>query len=169
MYTAKITNEQDLAKVLLHLTAIAPTLKDKEYDVEIKEHREKRSLNANAYSWVLQDKIAKVLNRRIDDIHYEMVLQYGVLETFSIKKEAFESAKRLFDYFKVLGESEVNGTQFIHVRAGVPTHLYNSKEFATFIDGVVAEAQELGIETKTPNEIAELKSLWGEYEKHIAK
>ena len=156
-----VRNEQDLAKVLLQLTAIAPLLKDKDYDVEIKEHREKRSKNANDYSWVLQDKIAKALNRSIDDIHNEMVLQYGVLETYSIKKEAFESAKRLFDYFKVLGESEVNGTQFIHVRAGVGTHHYNTKEFATFIDGVVYEAQQLGIDTKTPNEIAELKSLWG--------
>lgn len=161
MIKMTVKNEQDLSRVLLHLTTIAPLLKEKSYDVEIKEHREKRSKNANDYSWVLQDKIAKALNRSIDDIHNEMVLQYGVLETYSIKKEAFESAKRLFDYFKVLGESEVNGTQFIHVRAGVGTHHYDTKEMATFIDGVVYEAQQLGIDTKTPNEIAELKSLWG--------
>lgn len=161
MIKITVKNEQDLSKVLLYLTTIAPLLKEKSYDVEIKEHREKRSKNANDYSWVLQDKIAKALNRSIDDIHNEMVLQYGVLETYSIKKEAFESAKRLFDYFKVLGESEVNGTQFIHVRAGVGTHHYDTKEMATFIDGVVYEAQQLGIDTKTPNEIAELKSLWG--------
>ena len=156
-----VRNQQDLAKVLLELTSIAPLLKEKQFDVEIKQHREKRSKNANDYSWVLQDKIAKALNRSINDIHNEMVLQYGVLETYSIKKDAFESAKRLFDYFKVLGESEVNGVTFIHVRAGVGTHHYDTKEMATFIDGVVYEAQQLGIETKTPNELAELKSLWG--------
>ena len=27
--------------------------KDKKYDVEIKQHREKRSLNANSYCWKL--------------------------------------------------------------------------------------------------------------------
>ena len=55
---------------------------------------------------------------------------------------------------------DVNGVKFIHVRAGIGTHLYNTKEMSQFIDGVVQEAQNLDIETKTPNEIAELKSLW---------
>ena len=31
----------------------------KPYDVEIKEHREKRSLDANAYFWVLVDRLAE--------------------------------------------------------------------------------------------------------------
>jgi hypothetical protein len=30
-----------------------------------------------------------------------------------------------------------------------------------FIDGVVSEAEELGIQTMTPDEVAKLKSLWG--------
>jgi hypothetical protein len=30
------------------------------------------------------------------------------------------------------------------------------------IDGAVSEAKELGIETDTPEQIAKLKSLWGE-------
>ena len=33
----------------------------KVYDVEIKEHREKRSLDANAYFWVLVDRLAETL------------------------------------------------------------------------------------------------------------
>lgn len=144
----------------MEIANLTPLIKDKSFDVEIKEHKEKRSLNANAYSWVLQDKIAKSLNRRIDDIHSEMVLQYGVIEVLSIQKFAFESAKRLFDYYQILGESNTNGKDFIHVKAGIGTHLYNTKEMATFIDGVVSEAQQLGIETKTPDEIAQLKSLW---------
>jgi len=84
-----------------------------------------------------------------------------VLETYSIKKIAFESAKRLFDYFDILGESSINNVEFIHIKAGLGTHTYNTKEMAIFIDGVIAEAKDLGIETKTPKEIAEMKSLWG--------
>lgn len=155
-----IKNQSDLSKVLLQIANLTPLLQEKSYDVEIKEHKEKRSLNANSYSWVLQDKIAKALNRRVDDVHKEMVLQYGVIEVFSIQKVAFESAKRLFDYFEILGESSTNGKEFIHVKAGIGTHLYNTKEMSVFLEGVVAEAKELGIETKTPNELAELKSLW---------
>ena len=157
----EIKNKADILKVQTVLFDIMKDLgQGKTFDCEIKQHREKRSKNANDYSWLLQDKIAKALNRSIDDIHEQMVLDYGVLETFSIKKEAFESACRLFDYFKVLGESQINGNVFVHIRAGVGTHLYDTKEMATFIDGVVQEAQQLGIETKTPAEIAELMSLW---------
>ena len=157
----EIKNKADILKVQTALFDIMKDLEQgKTFDCEIKQHREKRSKNANDYSWLLQDKIAKALNRSVDDIHEQMVLEYGVLETYSIKKEAFESACRLFDYFKILGESQVNGSSFVHIRAGIGTHLYDTKEMATFIDGVVQEAQQLGIETKTPAEIAELMSLW---------
>lgn len=157
----EIKGRADIVKVQSALLEIINDLDDgKVYDCEIKPHREKRSVNANNYSWKLQGEIAKALNQGIDEIHERLVLDYGVVETYSIKKEAFESAKRLFDYFKILGESTANGTVFVHVRAGVGTHLYDTKEMATFIDGVVQEAQQLGIETKTPNEIAELMSLW---------
>ena len=157
----RIEKIEDTVKVQSQLVALLPKLQEgKTFDCTIELHREKRSLNANSYSWALQDKIAKALGRKVDDVHNEMVLQYGVIEVYSIRKEAFESAKRMFDYFEVLGESDVKDKTFIHVKAGLGTHTYNSKEMATFIDGVVAEAKDLGIETKTKEEIENLKSLW---------
>lgn len=159
--TISLRNPTDTVKVQAYLMEILPDLQNgKQYDCEIGLHREKRSKNANDYSWVLQNKIAKALNRRIDDIHKEMVLQYGVLETYSILKEASQSAVRMFDYYEILGESTVKGKTFVHVKAGLGTHTYNTAEMSKFIDGVVQEAKDLDIETKTPAEIAELKSLW---------
>lgn len=157
----RIKKPEDTIKIQTQLISLLPFLKDgKEFDCTIEQHREKRSKNANDYSWVLQDKIAKVINRRIDDIHKEMILQYGVKETYSIKQDAFNSAVRMFDYYEILGESVVGSVKFIHVKAGIGTHLYDSLEMAKFIDGVIQEAQNLGIETKTPDEIAKLKALW---------
>lgn len=164
--TIQIKSPADTIKVQSILVALMQDLDNKKsYDITIQQHREKRSLNANNYSWYLQDKIAKVLNKSIEDVHNEMVLSYGVLETYSIKKCAFESAKRMFDYFEVLGESEVNGKEFVHIRAGIGTHNYNTKEMSVFIDGVVQEAKNLGIETKTPAQIAEMLSLWEQGER----
>lgn len=157
----KIKNLEDTLQVQTYLLSLAPEFQQgKEYECNIEPFKQKRGLNANNYSWALQDQMAKILNRSIDDVHHEMVLQYGVLETYSIVKEAFESAKRVFDYYHILGESEINGKTFVHCRVGVGTHHYNTQEMSRFIDGVVQEAKELGIETKTPDEIAELKSLW---------
>lgn len=161
MLSLEIKNEKDIANALVKIASLNGKLNGKIYDLELKEHREKRSKNANDYSWVLQDKIAKALSMNIDELHSNMVLSYGVIETYTIRQDAFESAKRMFNYYKILGESEINGKKFIHVRAGIGTHLYNTSEMAKFIDGIVQEAQNLGIETKTPNELAELKSLWG--------
>lgn len=161
MLSIEIKNANDLSKAITTIASVAPNLPKKSYDLEFKIHREKRSKNANDYSWVLQDKIAKVLNRSVDEIHKEMVLAYGVIETYSILKVAFDSAVRMFDYYEILGESSLNGKEFIHVKAGVGTHKYNTSEMAHFIDGVVNEAQALDIETKTPEEIEQIKTLWG--------
>ena len=59
----------DLSKAITTIASVAPNLPKKSYDLEFKAHREKRSKNANDYSWVLQDKIAKALKRSVDDIH----------------------------------------------------------------------------------------------------
>jgi hypothetical protein len=159
----KLDNPADTIKVQKILIELMQDLSSGiAYDCEIKRHREKRSLNANNYSWQLQTEIAKATNRSLTDIHNQMVLDYGVVEVYSILKTAFESAKRMFDYFEVLGEGVVNGKEFVHVKAGIGTHNYNSKEMARFIDGVVQEAKNLGIETMTPNELARLKAIWGE-------
>jgi hypothetical protein len=43
----------------------------------------------------------------------------------------------------------------------LPSHLMNSKEMSELIDGTVSEAKELGIDTRTPDEIERMKALWG--------
>ena len=41
------------------------------------------------------------------------------------------------------------------------SHTYDTKEMSILIDGTVADAKELGIETMTPAELAEMKERWG--------
>lgn len=55
---------------------------DKEYELTIKEHKEKRSNQANAYSWVLTDKLSeKMLVAGVklskEEMHAEMIFRYG--------------------------------------------------------------------------------------------
>lgn len=50
---------------------------DETKEYEIKEHKKKRSLNANAYYWVLVNKIADALNQSKEYIHLCMLKQYG--------------------------------------------------------------------------------------------
>ena len=156
-----IKNQNDLMQFQAQLFQVAQGLSEgKTFDATIDVHKEKRSLNANNYSWALQTEIAHQLNISLDDLHKQMILQYGVLETISVVKEAWESCTRAFDYWMVLGESELNGKTFIHARVGVGTHKYNTQEMAKFIDGVVSEAKSLDIQTLDEKHIEELIAKW---------
>ena len=157
----QIRNNTDLMEIQAQLYKVAQELQEgKTFDVTIEQHREKRSINANNYSWALQDQIAKTLGMSLDAIHNEMVLQYGVLETISVVEEAWESAKRLFDYSKEIGRSNLNGKTFVHARVGVGTHLYNTKEMSCFLNGVVQEAKDLGIQTLEDKQLEEMINKW---------
>lgn len=157
----QIRNNTDLLELQAQLIQVAQQLQEgKTFDVTIEQHREKRSINANNYSYALQDQIAKALGLSLDAVHNEMVLQYGVLETVSIIEEAWESAKRIFDYSKEIGRSKLNGKTFVHARVGVGTHLYNTKEMSCFLNGVVQEAKNLGIQTLEDKQLEEMISRW---------
>ena len=157
----QIKNNNDLLELQAQLIQVAQQLQEgKKFDVTIEQHREKRSINANNYSWALQDQIAKALGMSIEAIHNQMVLDYGVLETISVVEEAWESAKRLFDYCKEIGRSTLNGKTFVHARVGVGTHLYNTKEMSCFLNGVVQEAKDLGIQTLEDKQLEEMINRW---------
>ena len=61
------------------------TLINKELDIQVKEHREKRSLNANAYAWVLINEIANAMKLDKDEVYFDMLKHYGQVEVISVK------------------------------------------------------------------------------------
>ena len=54
-------------------------LKDKKLTVEIKQYREKRTLDANAYYWQLLTKLSEALNVPKPYLHNRLLRQYGQL------------------------------------------------------------------------------------------
>ena len=163
----ELNNEMDILKVQASLIKVQQDLlKGKKIDIEIKEHREQRSLNANAYFHLLVDKLAKALNISAEECKVKMVLDYGTIDTdeqgLKIGFKLLESISidKVCKYAKKIGTVVENGRNFNQYIVYKPTHEYNSKEMATLINGVVEECKQVGIETKTPLEIAELCNLW---------
>ena len=132
--------------------------RDKEYQVEIKEYKQKRSLNANAYAWVLINKIANVMRLSKEEVYLNMLKHYGQSQVVSIVSEV--NITGYFKYYEVIGTSTLNNKEFNHIRVFKGSSEYDTKEMSIFIDGIVQEAKQLDIETLTPNQLAELKSLW---------
>lgn len=132
--------------------------------VELSKWREKRTLNANNYAWVLMDKIAQATKTTKEDIYKQIILKVGVFEILPIKDIAVKSfisrwqSKGLGWVCVVKGLSKLNG--YTNVMAYYGTSTYNTEEMARFIDEIVYEAKELGIQTETPDQIAEMLNLW---------
>ena len=60
----------------------------------------------------------------------------------------------------VVGEGTVNGKQFKHLAILIGSSQYDTRSMSILIDGIVQDAKELGIETMTPNQLADLKNSW---------
>lgn len=140
---------------------IVDELKDKDkLSIDVKPHREKRSLNSNAYAWLLIGKIADIVRAGKDEIYLQMLKRYGQSELISVLSHI--PIEHYVKYYEEAGESKLNGKMFTHYRVYKGSSDFDSREMSIFIDGVVSEAKELGIQTETPDEIAKMKSLWGE-------
>ena len=141
--------------------SIVDDLKDKDkLSIEVKPYRQHRSLNANAYAWKLIGEIADVMRAGKDEIYLLMLKRYGQSELISVLSHV--PIGNYVKYYEEAGESKLNGKDFTHYRVYKGSSEFDSREMSILIDGVVSEAKNLGIQTDTPNQIAEMKARWGE-------
>ena len=126
------------------------------------KHRNKRSLDANAYCWVILQKIAEVLHQDKWNIYLEMLGKYGVFTHIIVKPNVVDKVKEEWRTVKELGEVSVNGMTGIQLQCYFGSSTYNTKEMSVLIDGIVYEAKELGIETLPPEELERMKIEWNQ-------
>lgn len=131
---------------------------EEKLSIKIDKYKEKRSLNANNYAWKLLTEIANVIRADKGIVYLDMLKRYGQSEIISVLSHI--PIKEYVKYCEEAGESTLNGKTFKHYKVYKGSSEFDTREMSIFIDGIVSEAQELGIDTKTPDEIARLKSLW---------
>ena len=128
--------------------------------VKIDRYKQKRSLNANNYAWKLITEIGNATRQSKEDVYFLMLKRYGQSEMFSALAHIPFGA--YVKHYEEAGESTLNGKLFKHYRVYKGSSEFDTKEMSIFIDGIVSEAKELGIQTDTPDQIAKMKALWGE-------
>lgn len=124
------------------------------YDVEIKRHRERRSLTANAYFHLLCNKLAAAMNVSNDEMKVFLVRLYGTLaqidgHEIEIRIPKGAKVEDYYPYTEWLRGDALADYYAVYKQ----THALNSKEFARLIDGTVVECKALGIETLPPEEL----------------
>lgn len=133
---------------------------DKPKVCKIDHYKKKRSLNANNYMWQLVTQIADKLRTSKDEVYLSMLKRYGQSSVVSVVDEAVPMFMKSVQYAEEFGKGIVNGKNFTHIKVFVGSSNYNTREMSILIDGVVSEAEELGIVTMTPVEIQRLKDNW---------
>ena len=116
----------------------------KDLSVEIKQTREKRSLEQNAKAWALIGEMADVLGTNKDSIYLEMLRRYGQSVTVTTKKDI--PLDRVFKYYEKLKDGLSNGKQFTAWRVYIGSSQYSDIEMQQFIQNIEEEAKELGID-----------------------
>lgn len=129
---------------------------------------EKRTNDANAYCWVLLNKLAKELDIPKEDIYKQEVMDVPqkplktLVKASDVEDEITYWKKRgLGWYAEIVGEStEKKGFVWINKYRG--SSEFDKHQMGLLIKNIIYECHENNIETRTPEEIAKMLSLWGE-------
>ena len=139
---------------IIKYVLVAPP--DKQF--EVKEYKEKRSLNANNYAWHLITEIGNKLNLSKEDVYLQMLIDYGQSTMISVLSNV--NISEFCKYYKEAGKSVLNGKEFTHYKIYKGSSEYNTHEMSILIDGIVHECKQLDIETKSEEEIKSLVENW---------
>ena len=159
-------DKKDIDAIETKLTSLKTGV---EYDIEIKE-RSRRSLNANNYHWQLVEKIAHASGMTKAEVHNHLLKDYGTdwldnngNHIYVLMKDNDSYLKNEYVHYRPTDATEDRkGKRYRWFVLLLPSHLMDKAQMAYLIDGTVFEAKELGIETRTPDEIERLKAMWGD-------
>ena len=131
--------------------------------IEAKKWRKKRSLDANAYCWVLCTKIADKIGSSKDEVYEDMIqhypLPYEDEEGHIVVTVASKVDMRKVDGHWLHTKTSKDGKFKCYVMLRGSSD-FDSAEMAKFIDQIVYEAKNLGIETLPPDELQRMVTAW---------
>jgi len=151
-YNLTITTESNISSL--------QELQEETLDVEVKKHREKRSLNANGLLWKMLGDIAAALNTDKWNVYLEMLKRYGTYTYICVKPDAVEGVKKQWRECEELGEIDINGQKAVQLLCYYGSSTYNTQEFSVLLDGVTSEMKEMGLMTPDEEKLERALEQW---------
>lgn len=131
-------------------------LKDQTVTVDVKRYRRQRSLDANAYAWILIDKIAEAMKLGKAEVYRNAIRDIGgVSEILCMPTAAVEKFKEIWSLRGIGWQTETMPSKLpgcTNVIVYYGSSVYDSKQMSTLIEHLIRDAEDLGIPTLTPNE-----------------
>ncbi len=142
-------------------------------NVELKKWRKKRSLDSNAYCWVLCDAIAKKITVADaivtkEQIYKDAIMHIGTFETMILPEKALERWTRIWSNQGIgfLVEEVSRKDKCVKINCYYGSSTYDTKEMWLLIQLLIDEAKKQGISTRPQEEI---ESMMKEWDKNVNK
>ena len=139
-------------------------LKDSDIDLSMKAWFPARSASANAYAWVLINKIAQKMKESPIEVYRRYIRDYGGKTTVScVKTSDMEEEIRTFVDGHIgrlvdVGESKIPDCVVLFKHYGSSD--FTSQEMAGFLDSIMEDCRDMHIEVKRPEDIKSLLEAW---------
>ena len=144
--------------------------KGKDINIDLKLWRPKRSGAANRYMWVLTDKIAQKLHITKDEVYREAIKEIGgCSEVFRMIDGAVDRFERVWEA-QGLGwqiETVPIGDGCTNVIAYYGSSTFDREQMTQLIENLIFEAENLGIDTDTPDKASWWESLQEEVDENV--
>lgn len=121
---------------------------------DVKVHKEQRNKKQNDKYYKLLNELAKKLKKGWREIHFDMLKNYSVAYEMMVPAE---TEIRGIEYYEKKSTIIKNGKKFTVYHVYTPSHELKTDEFAILLDGLIQEAQQQGIDTRSPEEILKEK------------
>lgn len=134
-----------------------------EYTIDVNKIKSKRSLDANAYAWVLMGKIADKLKISVTGVYRKIIQDMSVYEIMPIKEEAIDRFGKAWErngagwIWDDLGRCK-NYEGYHNIRCFYGSSTYSPSEMNHFIELIQDECRNLDIEYLTPDELGGMEN-----------
>lgn len=135
-------------------------------EYEIRPKKSHRSLDANAYAWVLIDKLAAATGLTKTEVYRNAVRDVGGnMDVVCVKATAAPALRKIWESRGIGWQtdeeiSKITGCVNVTLYSG--TSVFNTAQMSRLIDNLIQDAKSVGIETM-PQE--ELQAMLGRWEK----
>lgn len=142
-------------------------LADKDLDITVKKHRNRRSTRANNLAWELCSQIGRAMYPPLDkeDVYRDAIRAVGEYDQYYIREEALDSfmaTRKILGvgwFAEVVGDAPLRG--WVEVFAYKGSSTYDTKAMSTLIDYLVDQAEQMELHIAYElREIDQIKEDW---------
>lgn len=160
-----VFTKESFMSVLPKLIRTVEGLDDKTYELTVKQHRNRRSLDANAYFWTLMNKLSVLFGFSSVQLYRELIKDVG--GNYYIIPCRLEAKDRFIQIWESNGigwvcddlqSSKLKG--YTNIMCYYGSSQYDSAQMSRLIQLAVQECKQHGIETASPEELSLLLEAW---------